>query len=190
MTELMLSCYDEPDQVKILLSKATSFIKAYVQAFKVAGADGVFLAEPAAGLLSPALAEEFSTPYVQEIFDAVNDDDFVVCYHNCGNSVADMLDTIATLSADIFHFGNAIDLRKALKEMPRDKVIMGNVDPVLLKTGSVEEVRMEVIRVYQACTQYENFMISTGCDVPAASKWDNIDAYFNAVRELYVQDQM
>ncbi|MGN0573578.1 MAG: uroporphyrinogen decarboxylase family protein [Acutalibacteraceae bacterium] len=186
MTELMMECFDSPDEVKILLSKATEFIIGYIKAFKAVGADGVVMAEPAAGLLSPSLAEEFSTPFVKAIIDEINGDDFAVCYHNCGNAVGDMLDSISEINADIFHFGNAIDLQKAVENMPKDRIIMGNVNPVLFRTGSPEEIANDVQRVYDECSRFENFMISTGCDVPAASKWENIDAYFKKVKELYV----
>ncbi|MBQ8209114.1 MAG: uroporphyrinogen decarboxylase family protein [Clostridia bacterium] len=185
MTELMMECYDSPDEVKILLSKATEFIIGYINAFRAAGADGVIMAEPAAGLLSPSLAEEFSMPFVQQIFDAVNSDGFIICYHNCGNAAEDMLDMISELNADIIHLGNAINLKKALEVLPTDKIVMGNVDPVLFRTGTPDDIRADVQRVFDECSAYENFMISTGCDVPAASEWKNIEAYFEKVNELY-----
>ncbi|MBE6942825.1 MAG: methyltransferase [Ruminococcaceae bacterium] len=185
MSELMLECYDSPDEVKVLLEKCAEFIVAYIKAYKEAGADGVVMAEPAAGLLSPALAEEFSTVYVQKIIEQVNDPDFVFCYHNCGSAASDMMDAFAKLDADIFHFGNVVDIEKACRCLPKDKIIMGNVDPVLLRTGTPETVASDTQRVYDLCNKYENFMISTGCDVPAASSWENIDAYFSKVTELY-----
>lgn len=181
MTELMMECFDSPDEVKILLSKATEFIIQYIKAFKAVGADGVIMAEPAAGLLSPSLAQEFSMPFVQQIFNEVNSDDFVVCYHNCGNAAGDMLDMIALLNADIIHLGNAINLRKALEVLPKEKIVMGNINPVLFRTGTPDDIISDVHRVIEECSMYENFMISTGCDVPAASKWENINAYFTAV---------
>lgn len=181
MTELMMECFDSPDDVKILLSKATEFIIQYIKAFKAVGADGVIMAEPAAGLLSPSLAQEFSMPFVQHIFNEVNSDDFVVCYHNCGNAAGDMLDMIALLNADIIHLGNAINLRKALEVLPKEKIVMGNINPVLFRTGTPYDIIADVHRVFDECSIYENFMISTGCDVPAASKWENINAYFTAV---------
>ncbi len=186
MTELMMECYDSPDEVKILLSKATDFIKNYVQAFKAAGADGVIMAEPAAGLLSPALAEEFSMPYVKEIFDAVSDENFVVCYHNCGNAVVQMAESIATLGADVYHFGNAVNMTDIIPKMPKDSVVMGNVDPLLFKNGTVEDIKNSVQKLYDECGRYDNFMISSGCDIPATAKWENLDAYFEKVNELYV----
>lgn len=185
MTELMMSCFDSPDEVTVLIKKATEFIIKYIKAFKEVGADGVILAEPAAGLLSPTLAEEFSMPFVQQIFDEINSDDFIICYHNCGKSAEDMFDMISELNADIIHLGNEINLRKALAELPSDKIVMGNVNPVLFRTGSPDDIKNDVQRVFDECSMYENFMISTGCDVPAASKWENIEAYFEKVNELY-----
>ena len=185
MTELMMECYDNPDEVKVLLEKATEFITEYIKAFKEAGADGVLMAEPAAGLLSPSLAKEFSNVYVKKIFDAVSSEDFVVCYHNCGNAVLDMADEIATLNADIYHFGNAISLKDIIPHMPKDSVVMGNVDPVMLKNGTPEEAIANTEKVFNECNQYDNFMLSTGCDIPADAKWENIDAYFETVKRLY-----
>ncbi len=185
MTELMMECFDSPDEVKILLSKATEFIIKYIKVFKEVGADGVIMAEPAAGLLSPSLAEEFSMPFVQKIFDEINSEDFIICYHNCGNAANDMLDMISELNADIIHLGNAINLKKALEKLPKDKIVMGNVNPVLFRTGTPDDIRKDVQRVFDECSMYDNFMISTGCDVPAASKWENINAYFEKVNELY-----
>ncbi len=184
MTELMMECFDSPDDVKILLSKAAEFIIKYIKAFKAVGADGVIMAEPAAGLLSPSLAQEFSMPFVQQIFNEVNSDNFVVCYHNCGNAAGDMLDMIALLNADIIHLGNAINLRKALEVLPKEKIVMGNINPVLFRTGTPDGIIDDVHRVSDECSMYENFMISTGCDVPAASKWENINAYFVAVNQI------
>lgn len=86
VAEIMIYCYEEPDMVHVLLEKATQFITEYCKAYKEAGANGVVIAEPVAGLLSPALSAEFSGPYVKQIVDAVQDDSFLVIYHNCGNS--------------------------------------------------------------------------------------------------------
>ncbi len=185
MTELMMECFDSPDDVHILLEKVTEYLTEYIKAFKQVGADGVIMAEPAAGLLSPDMAEEFSNPYVQKIIDAVNSEDFAVCYHNCGESASDMFEALGELHADIFHFGNEVNIEKALRIMPQDKVIMGNVNPVLLKTGCVDDVQNEVEKVYNLCGGYPNFMISTGCDVPSEAKIENIKAYFEKVCELY-----
>lgn len=185
MTELMMECYDSPDEVEILLTKATDFIIEYIKAFKDVGADGVVIAEPAAGLLSPSLNKKFSIPFVKRIVDEINSEEFVVCYHNCGDVVVQMADEIATLGVDIYHFGNAIRLCDIIPEMPTDSLVMGNVDPIIFLNGTPEQIKNQVQQVFDECTQYDNFMVSSGCDIPALAKWENIDAYFEKVNELY-----
>ncbi|MBQ8893171.1 MAG: uroporphyrinogen decarboxylase family protein [Clostridia bacterium] len=185
MTELMMECYDSPEDVKLLLEKVTEFLIAYIQAFKEAGADGVVMAEPAAGLLSPDLAEEFSAPYVKRIFEAVGSEDFLLCYHNCGNAVGDMAEQIAALRADIYHFGNAIDLKALIPRMPAESIVMGNLDPLLFVDGTPEVIGAELRRIHGECGGYENFMLSSGCDIPPRAKWENLDAYFQTVQAIY-----
>lgn len=186
MTELMMQCFDSPDEVKLLLSKTTEFIINYLKAHKAAGADGVILAEPAAGLLPPDMCEEFSSDFVKEIKNAVADENFLFCYHNCGGSVNACAEDIASIEADIFHFGNAVDIKALMDLMPEDSIVMGNVDPLLFRDGTVLDVENTVLKVFAECASHENFMISSGCDIPADSKWENLDAYFKKVDELYV----
>lgn len=186
MTSLMMECYDSPEEVAQLLSKVTEFITSYILAHKAAGAQGVILAEPAAGLLSPDMCEEFSSVYVKKIASAVADESFVFCYHNCGGSVIACAESIADIGADVYHFGNAIKLLDIIEKMPEGSLVMGNVDPVLLREGNPENVKKAIDAVFADCSGYENFMLSTGCDVPAEAKWENIDAYFSRVGELYV----
>lgn len=186
MTEIMINCYEEPEMVHVTLDKAAQFITDYINEYKKVGADGVVMAEPAAGLLSPGICEEFSTPYVKRIIEAVQTDDFIVVYHNCGNSVTQMPDQIVATGAAAYHFGNAIDLAEMLGKMPDDQLVMGNVDPVgAFFNGTPESVREDTLKVMKACSGHKNFLISSGCDIPPKSPWENIDAFFAAVEEFY-----
>jgi uroporphyrinogen decarboxylase len=166
MTEIMMLCYEEPELVHGVLEKSTQFLIAYNSAFKEAGADGIVMAEPAAGLLSPALMKEFSTPYVKRIIEAVETDSFVFIYHNCGNSTLSLVEHILSTGASAFHFGNAINLAEMLKLIPSDKLVMGNVDPVLFRSGSPESVREATLAVLRDCNEHSNFILSSGCDIP------------------------
>ena len=186
VTEVMIDCYEEPDMVHIVLDKVTQFLCAYCQAYKEAGANGVVLAEPVAGLLSPALAEEFSGPYVKRIVDAVQDDSFLLIYHNCGGSTIQQIDSILATGSAAYHFGNAIDMAEMMTHIPAGTVAMGNVDPAgEFRNGTPESIRAATLAVMDACCKYPNFVISSGCDIPPLSRWENIDAFFAAVREYY-----
>ena len=184
MTELMMGCYDEPDAMRCLLEKCTDFIIAYIKAYRAAGADGVILAEPAAGLLSPDLCAEFSVPYVKRIAAETSAEDFVFTYHNCGNTIP-LIDSILTVNADIYHFGNAIALDEMLPLIPQDKIVMGNLNPVEFRSAAPESITAQTNEILQKCSAYPHFMMSSGCDIPADVKWENLDAYFAAVTAFY-----
>jgi len=183
VSETMIYCYDEPDMVHTVLEKSTEFLIRYCRAFREAGADGVVMAEPLAGLLSPALAREFSHPYVKKIIDAVQQDDFCVIYHNCGNNVPLMIQDIYQLSALGYHFGDAIDMMDVLPQAPGDVLVMGNVSPSAhFRSGTPESIAQVTRDLLASCGKYSNFVISSGCDIPPQSPWENIDAFFRAAK--------
>ena len=186
VTEAMLYCYDDPDMVHIVLSKATDFIIEYCKAYKAVGANGVFIAEPLAGLLSTDLAEEVSSFYVKRIVSADKDDSFAVIYHNCGNSTIQMISSILGTNASAFHFGDAIDMRKMLKLIPDNVVVMGNISPAKhFRNGTISSISEETLALLKNCSVHPNFVISSGCDIPPLSKWENIDAFFKTVNDFY-----
>ena len=186
VSDIMIQCYEEPETVHTVLRKCTQFLIEYAKAYKQAGAYGVMMAEPLTGLLSPKLAEEFSEPYVRDIVQATQTDDFLVMYHNCGNGTIQQIDSILRTGAAAYHFGNSISMQEMLKHIPEDIVAMGNVDPAgQFCHGTTESIRKETLRIMGECCSYSNFVISSGCDIPPASPWENIDAFFRAVSEYY-----
>ena len=186
VSEIMILCYDEPDMVHTVMEKATAFLISYCNAFREAGADGVVIAEPLTGLLSPGLAREFSHPYVQKLIAAVQRDDFCVIYHNCGDNVPHMITDLYQLGALGYHFGDAINMLDILPQAPKDVLVMGNVSPsAQFCNGTPTSIREATHGVMAACGEHPNFLISSGCDIPPATPWENLDAFFAAVDEFY-----
>ena len=182
VTEIIYTCYDEPETVHMVLQKATDYLIQYGLAMKNAGADGIMMAEPLAGILSPGMAAEFSVPYVTRIVDALKDENFTMIYHNCGNSVSNMLPEIFSQGADAYHFGNAVDMEQVLQNAPADILCMGNIDPATQFTnGTVDSIRQATKHLMERCGGYQNFIPSSGCDIPALASWDNIQAFFQAI---------
>ena len=187
VTEIMMDCYDDPDMVHVVLEKSTEFLIEYAKAYKSAGAAGIVMAEPVSGLLSPTLEEEFSSPYVKKIVDAVQDENFAVIYHNCGDNVPRMLDSILSTGAAAYHFGNSVDMESdIISKLPGSTLVMGNVDPAgVLRMGTPEKVREATISLLERCAKYQNFLLSSGCDIPPMTPWDNLKAFFAAFEEYY-----
>jgi uroporphyrinogen decarboxylase len=186
MTEILANCFDDPDFVNTTLEKAAEFITNYILEFKKAGANGVVMAEPAAGLLRPDQVEEFSSRYVKRIVDRVKDDTFLFLYHNCGPNIPLMLPSLIGIGADAYHFGNAINMAQVIEGMPADVLVMGNISPsAQFLGGTVESIYAATAELLKECSGHKNFIVSSGCDIPPMSPWANIDSFFKAVKDFY-----
>ena len=184
VTDAMFFCYDEPDMVHTLLEKVSQFTISYINAFKAVGANGVMMAEPLGGLLSPAMAEEFSHTYVRKIVEAVQTDEFAFVYHNCGDNVPLMKEGIYNLGAMGYHFGDAIKMADMFAGAPADALVMGNVSPsAQFRNGTPETMARAVRELLGTCGGYDNFIPSSGCDVPPGSPWENIEAFFETCKK-------
>jgi uroporphyrinogen decarboxylase len=86
--------------------------------------------------------------------------------------------------ANAYHFGNAIDMVEALEACPKDKLILGNVDPVgVLKSLSAAEVKSYIADLLNRTAGFDNFVLSSGCDMPPHVPAENIAAFFEALKE-------
>ncbi|MBP1691935.1 MAG: uroporphyrinogen-III decarboxylase [Bacteroidetes bacterium] len=181
VSEALAETAGEPEAMHALVEKATAFLTAYAQAYKKAGAHGVIIAEPTAGLISPASVREFSSPYVRSIIEAVEDGGFQIILHNCAARIGH-LDAKREAGARIYHFGKPMDIGAALKRVPEDIVICGNLDPSEVFVGSsAEEVTSRTTALLDATGSHRNFVISSGCDIPAQSPMANLEAFFTSV---------
>lgn len=179
MTEIMMAIYTEPETATLLLDKCTEFITKYVKAIKATGASGVMIAEPAAGLLSNEDAIAYSSTYVKKIVEAVQDENFMVVLHNCGNT-GHCTESMVVTGADAIHFGNKIDMVEAIKGCPANVIVMGNLDPVsIFKQATPEEVAAATRALLEATKEFPNFVISSGCDTPPGVPFENIDAFYS-----------
>lgn len=181
MTEIMILAAMEPDTAHALLNKTAAFLAEYAKALKAAGVNGLVIAEPAAGLLSPEMCREFAADYLKKIIGAVQDDEFMIILHNCGNAADRQLPALLSTGAAALHLGNAVSLPELLPQMPGGTLLMGNIDPVgILKNGTPETVYEKTMALLNATAQWRNYVLSSGCDVPPGVGMENIHAFFRA----------
>ena len=181
LSELMIALYVEPENITVLLEKCTRFLIDYCRAIKETGVHGVIMAEPAAGLISNEDSLLYSTTYVRQVVEAVQDEHFIVILHNCGNA-GHCTEAMVQSGAAALHFGNKIDMQDALANCPEDRLVMGNLDPVgLFKQSSSEEVYTATMNLLQQTKTWKNFVLSTGCDVPPHIPAENIEAFYQAL---------
>ena len=174
----------EPEVVLALLEKCTTLIINYCAELKSIGCSGVVVAEPAAGLLSNDDCQTFSSDFVKQLVDTLQDDTFMIILHNCGNT-GHCTEAMLNTGADAYHFGNAIDMVETLEKCPKDKLIMGNVDPVsVMKMYSPDKIKVYITDLLERTANFNNFVLSTGCDLPPHVSAENINAFFDALNEF------
>jgi uroporphyrinogen decarboxylase len=183
MSEMMILIYENPEAAHQLLTKCTDFIGKYCLALKQTGANGVMMAEPAAGLLSNDDCRTFSSPYVRRIVERVQDDDFAVVLHNCGNT-GQCTEAMVSTGAAAYHFGNKCRMEEVIGEVPSTALAMGNIDPVsVFKDGTPELMRQTVHDLLDKMQAYPNFVLSSGCDTPPHTPIAQIDTFFETLEQ-------
>lgn len=49
--------------------------------------------------------------------------------------------------------------------------------------GTVEEIREATLNLLQKTSEYDNFVLSSGCDIPPEVPVGNIESFYNALNE-------
>lgn len=183
VSEFLELSLTDPDLTEQLLQKATRFLIKYVQAFRDQGVDGVIMAEPAAGLLSPRGLAKYSSAFVKEIVVETQTDDFTILLHNCGAKIAH-LPKILEAGTEIFHFGAPMDMSQAITQVGSEVILAGNLDPTaVFHSGTIAEVETQTSALMSLTSPYKNFIISSGCDIPPHTPVENLDTFYRVVRE-------
>jgi uroporphyrinogen decarboxylase len=174
----------EPETVLTLLEKVVEFQIAYARAFRETGVSAVVVAEPAAGLLSPAALGRFSAPFVKRIVEGAQTRDFAIMLHNCGAKLVH-LDKVLESGAEIYHFGAPMDIVAALERVAGQVILGGNLDPAaVFHGGTPESVRTATLALLDATKDHKNFFISSGCDIPPGTPLANLEAFYKAVADF------
>ncbi len=180
---LELSAAD-PSTLEALLEKVMPFLLEYIQAFRASGVNGIIMAEPAAGLLSPRGLGRFSSRYIRQVIEAAQSPEFAIILHNCGAKLVH-LPKILESGAEIYHFGAPMDLPAALNAVQGQVILSGNLDPTsVFYSGTPESIRRESAALLAATSVHPNFFLSSGCDLPPGTPLENIRAALQTAQEF------
>ncbi len=178
--DISLNVLLDPELVFRTLELATSVVTRYALALESAGAQMIMILDPTASVLGPKHYQEFAGRFASIIISALQE--AAPIYHVCGDTTH-LLEHFGRLGAAL-SLDSPVDLAKAAQQLPPDVVVMGNIHPVqtLLKK-SPEEVRQAVLRLRESMAPYPNFILSSGCDIPADVPPENLEAFVAAGRE-------
>jgi uroporphyrinogen decarboxylase len=103
--------------------------------------------------------------------------DAIPVLHVCGNT-SNLAEEMAATGVQGISLDAMVDLAAVAKRVPRDCVVMGNIDPVrVMVNQSPEGVRQAVRDLCEKMSAYENFILATACDLPPETPLENIVAF-------------
>ncbi len=177
---LALAFLDAPEFVRNLLEILSEKLANLAVEQEKAGAQIVAVLEPTAMIISPAQFKDFVKPAVARIFERLSG---MSLLHICGFA-SHLVDAMALTGAHGLSLDFQVDLSLAEDLVPPDIVLWGNLDPVgVFLKGTPESVFSDVQELLEKMNGYKNFIPSSGCDLPARTPLENIQAFFEAVRE-------
>lgn len=169
----------DPGFVKKFVDYITSFIVELAEREYEAGGQFFWIAEPLASLLSPKRFWDLSGVYLERIFDAAKVPGFL---HVCGQTIMHT-DNMVRTGAQVLSIDYMTDIGKCIRMVPDNVCIMGNVSPITLAEGSVEDVRKECTSIMDAVKGYDNFIMSTGCSMIPGTDPANMEEMFRVTEE-------
>jgi len=169
-----------PELVSELVNFSLEVISEYANALFSAGADAIAVLEPLAVILSLKKYKEFSLYPFKKLVSNLNNKPLIL--HICGNTnhlIKSMLDSGAVgLSLD-----SVINFEELKKIIPPEITLMGNLNPVKIFLQSTpDEVAEATKSLKESMKDTDNFILSSGCDIPINTPLENIEAFMKVAR--------
>ncbi|MBP1768045.1 MAG: methylcobalamin:coenzyme methyltransferase [Candidatus Aminicenantes bacterium] len=185
-TEIFLAVAERSDFVRELLRIVTAKLIAYLdfcwEEEKLPTPRDLSWTDDLAVSLSAETYREIVLPFEKKLrfhFDGR------ASFHMCGRS-DHLLEIFASdLRIDEYQgFGYEVDLARIARVMGGRVVLLGNVNPMLIHSGTPDQVREATRRVIEALAPLRGFIVQDGNNIPPGSPLENINAMMEAA-ELY-----
>ena len=178
--EIAIQAMLNPEMVSELVNFSLEVISEYANALFNAGADAIAVLEPLAVILSLKKYKEFSLYPFKKLVSNLNNKPLIL--HICGNTnhlIKSMLDSGAVgLSLD-----SVINFEELKKIIPQEITLMGNLNPVKIFLQSTpDEVAEATKSLKESMKDTDNFILSSGCDIPINTPLENIEAFMKVAR--------
>ena len=181
-TELLKATIKNPDFVKRLLEFTGEVVDGYTKAIVEAGVKMISIAEPSTVMLAPKKFPVMVLDNLNKIFKNL---DCWKCVHICGDTNK-IYPYILETQVDAFSFDQVMDMEKIIEKFPKDKVVIGNLDPVyLLGRGSIQEVTYKTAELHNKMKKYDNYLMGFGCSCVNTTPIENLEVVSKWGRASY-----
>jgi uroporphyrinogen decarboxylase len=183
--KLMRGMYKDNQAIHALMAVMTELCLAYLLPAIDEGADIISVAEPTASgdLVSLRHFEEFVAPYIGRVAQQLRQRGAFSTLHICGN-IKDRLYLVPDMHIDLLSLDYKVDLGLAQHVLNGKVAVAGNVNPVLLKDATPEEITQAAKQCIRQAGQAANYILMPGCDIPPSVPLGNVQAFLSAGREF------
>ncbi|MDD3265552.1 MAG: uroporphyrinogen decarboxylase [Burkholderiales bacterium] len=180
--------YSEPKLLHLLLDKISIAVADYLVCQIKSGVDTIMLFDSWGGVLTPATFKEFSLQYLEKILQRIK---LSLPEYNVPSIVFTKgggvwLDQLNTLSCDALGIDWTCDLSTARGKT--NKVLQGNLDPVILSVADFNTIRATVKSIltkYQDANNgsLDGHIFNLGHGILPTAKPENVECLVDAVHE-------
>lgn len=169
--DIAFATVDAPEVVLATVNFCERVVIDYAKALQDAGAGMICILDPTAVMLSPDSYWTFAGLSTQNVIRHLNTRTIL---HICGNTTH-LTENMCKTGTQGLSLDSVVSVPDIASMVPSDVVLIGNVDPVrTVVQGSREKVCEETTKLLDAMAEYENFILSTGCDLPPETPIENI----------------
>lgn len=180
----LVDLLDDPDACAVLLGVACDTGCALIDALAQVGAQWIYVADPVASLLSPALYEELVLPLHKQLFGRMAQHGIRGRLHMCGDTRR-LLPLTSACGARIVDIDHAVPYADALKAAEGRCILNGNIDPVAdVFDATPAHTRAALRAAAAAAKNAPNAMFMPGCELPTRTPLENLDAIADTLAEL------
>lgn len=178
--KLMTGVYKDKQGIHALMELMTEVCFRYLVSAIGKGAVILSVAEPTASgdLISLRHFEEFIAPYLLKLIRKLKEHQVLITLHICGN-IKDRIHLVPELGVHLLSVDYKVDLPLAQKILNGKVALAGNVNPVILKEKSTEEVKIAVEESLKNLDT-DHFVLMPGCDIPPSVPLENVQAFIAA----------
>jgi len=175
MDRAMALLLDAQEEMTKILAFCAEVAMAYGRGMAGSGCHGIQFGESTAGLLGRELYETQVWPHDCRLVRELQRTGVKVFLHVCGDS-SRILDLMADTGADCLEIDSQVDMTWAKRTVGGKVALKGNVNTSSFIDKSTEELYDECRQITLAGKPGGGFILSAGCETPAAAGDDAVRA--------------
>ena len=189
-TDIFLKLMLEPDYVHKLMRLTTDVCNFMASEYIKAGVDIVAIVDPMTSQIDPMSFETFVQPYATEVFDNIRKQNAYSSFFVCGNAKQN-IEAMCNCKPDNISIDENIPL-DYVRDVSLAKGVSfgGNILlTVSLLMGTEEDCERDALTCMDIGGR-EGFLLAPGCDIPMATKQENMKAIANLVHNEVRQGEL